>query len=256
MRTNSLIAFAIFVSGAAGAAGCGGVADLDCAEGQAIGYGLDGAPVCQTLGRDGDPLLIPACTPDEALAVDDGHVYCAPRTNLSGLLTLRANVRSLTDAIAETNRVLDDLGPPINKLSTFVGSTLETGRARPPYTDPTLNGVTAAAVLCEVEFGPGAHLCTPYEMHRSASLGLLAGKTIRRSWIYFPGWNSQAPLLPIDRERGVGDTCNGFTVQTNSQGFRGTTVEWGALSTGSPGYTYHGGPDTSCASNYPYACCR
>ena len=124
---------------------------------------------------DGQPVPIPACTTDEALTVNDGHVRCTLRTNLTDLVTLRANVVALSEILANTSRALAEIGPPILKRSTYMGSSFMIGRARAVSFQTGALGITAVSEICEAAFGPSAHLCTPYELHRSASLGLLAG---------------------------------------------------------------------------------
>lgn len=253
MRTTTQLAFAL-VAGCVGA--CDPAAALpDCAPGQVIGFASDGAAVCQSLGMDGALSPIPACTYDEALTVDADGVHCAPRTNATGLRDLELQVQELSNRVRQISNALDQLGSLANGSAVYVGSTMRTTRGR-IFDDVGGLGIVAAASLCSQSFGQGSHLCTPYELHRSASLGLFANKQMARAWVYFPAWNYVPTLLGSDRERGLGDTCDGFLYDTAADGYRGVTASWGMLSSGSPGFSFTGGNDSACYNLFPLACCR
>lgn len=251
MRTKIVFAFALFVSGCEHAA-------LDCNDGESIGFSDDGTPVCQALGKDGDQVPLPACGREEALTVDAQGVHCAPRANVS-LAALEAQLAELARWSGQLTHELAGLEPAFPKLGVFVGiptapNTATKGRITNAVEEA---GVAAAAQVCMESYGPGSHLCSVYEFHRSVSLGLIDDRTnLPRSWLYFPAWNAIPTINAADKERGLGDTCAGFIAPNSSPGYRGTTVEWKVLSTGARGLSFKGGNDASCTTLLPITCCR
>lgn len=254
MRNRILGTLALFV------AGCGDAAFdphrlPSCTWGQAVSFDESGAAVCVSLGAEGSQAPLPDCTQDEALVIDTLGVHCGLRSNLSGLSTILSSLNELDRLSSEITRLLGPLSPAARLFGTFVGLTTLTTRGR--VADGVGNfGVGAAASACAAEYGFGSQLCTPYALHRSASLGLFRDRSLPRAWVYFPAWNYVSRLINTDRERGLGDTCNGFIYDTSADGYRGVTMQWGMLSSGSPGFTFLSGDSARCYEFLPLACCR
>jgi hypothetical protein len=224
-----------------------------CADRQAIGFDDSGNPTCQELGQHGDPPPLPVCTSDEALTLEGGTVRCVQRTDATGLRELRQQATELADLIAQAASALDQVKP--RAVATFAGLTKQQSTGRIVFGGQI--GLRAAALYCEQDFGPGSHLCTPYELHLSASLGVIRPTdAIARSWVHAPAWNRSAALVNADRDAGLGDTCAGYIYQTSSAGYRGVISEWTTLPTGATGLVLHGGDDAPCYSYLPLACCR
>ncbi|MFO0577655.1 MAG: hypothetical protein U1A78_26925 [Polyangia bacterium] len=227
-----------------------------CADRQAIGFDDSGTPSCQELGSAGDPPPLLACSRDEALTIENrggGAVRCVQRTDATGLQAAGEQAAALSDELAQAAGALAEVRS--RAVATFAGLSqqLATGRVA----SFGLVGLPAAAASCEAEFGAGAHMCSPYELHLSASLGVIRpADVIARSWVYFPAWNRSAALTSVDRDAGLGDTCAGFINFTSYLGYRGVILEWTTLPTGATGFVFHGGDDARCYNRLPIACCR
>lgn len=224
-----------------------------CPDRQAIGFDDSGNPSCQELGQHGDPPPLPVCTRDEALTLEGGAVRCVQRSNATGLQAIGEQAADLTAVLDQALRALDGVRP--RAVATFAGLTKRTSTGRTVFGGQV--GLRAAALSCEQEFGAGSHLCTPYELHLSASLGVIRPTDVlERSWVYFPAWNRSTALVNADRDAGLGDTCAGFIYELSATGYRGVQLEWTMLPTGATGFLFHGGDDARCTSPLPLACCR
>lgn len=253
MRTKSLFAFALFVSSCDYSS-----PRFDCKDGESIGFSDDGTPVCQSLGKNGDQVPLPGCGQEEALTVDGQGVHCVPRANVP-LIPLGEQLAELNAWTARLARDLSALAPPFPKFGVYVGTpTVFFGDTRGRIVHASGDvGVAAAAKACVDSYGPGSHFCSVYEFHRSVSLGVINDTTsFPRSWIYFPAWNAIPTINAQDKERGLGDTCDGFIAGDSRYGYRGTTVEWKVLSTGLRGLSFKGGNDSNCTTLLPIVCCR
>lgn len=254
MRTQRLLAFVLPLVGFCAA--CDPTAPLPgCVEGSYAATNELGELVCWRFAADRAAAVLPACRADEALTSDAQGVHCVKRLDVEDLEKTREAINQLRGVITQVKQAYSRRGLGPSSASTFVGVTSVTSRGRITSQDG-LSGVPVAALLCAEQYGTGAHLCSVYELYRSAAMGALANQTVARSWLYFPAWNTVPTLRNADRDRGLGDTCGGYIVDTSSEGYRGVTVEWNQLSTGSPGFTFHSGDDARCVYSWPISCCR
>lgn len=223
-----------------------------CSAGAYVGFYEDGSPACQHFDP-GATAPVPVCSYDEALLADGERVRCAPRTDATDLKAVDTQLKELESQLSVLQGMLD---APENLTSpVYVGLTAT--KTTGAMTANGYTGLQAGAELCAAVYGTGSHICTPYELARSASGRILKdGAPIGRAWIYFPAWNETATLVAKGRSLGSGDTCDGYTMQQGSPGFRGVQMEWTTLSTGPTGFVFHGGNDASCVTQAPIACCR
>lgn len=252
MRSLVLLTFVIL------GAGCDPAVSAEvpvCKDGAALGFDDSGAPVCQGLGQAGDAAPLPVCTPNEALTIEAGAVRCVPRTDAASLMQIHDQLNALMDLLSKASSALDS-GTP-SPTATFVGLPPTWTAGRITSANSTQFGLYAAAESCSAQFGEGSHLCSPYELHLSAALGIFKpGTNVSKSWVYFPAWNRLPQDAAEDREAGLGDTCAGYTIHNSIPGYRGVLMEWLPLQTGATGFVFHSGNDANCTGSFPMACCR
>lgn len=120
-----------------------------------------------------------------------------------------------------------------------------------------VRGVAGAANLCATvpACGPGARMCTVYDMYNSVVHGTIPS-LLSQSWVHMNAWQHNDPgQSPTGN--GLADNCAGWTYPASDTRWYGTTVEWHDARSGKLALHFQSGPGVvSCASRYPIACCR
>jgi hypothetical protein len=120
-----------------------------------------------------------------------------------------------------------------------------------------LTGAAGAASLCSslASCGPGARMCTVYDMYNSVVHAKIPS-VLSQSWVHLSAWQHNDPAQ-VPTANGLADNCAGWTYPASDTRFYGTTVEWKNAPSGLPALHFQSGTGlVSCASRYPIACCR
>ena len=219
------------------------------------------------LGACSDPVL-PSCARGQVLLTGaNGALTCStmadvPDTQVSDDSQIHDRLTALEQTVQQMQAVLRALsGRPSSPV--FVGTTTQQHSGLIDMYRST-SGLNAAAKACTAEFGPNAQLCTPYDIYRSLTTGMLAeSKTIALSWVYFPAWEFATNFGPVtEPEDGLADTCGNYGYEFHSHHWHGVLVQRSALPTGPIGFYYYGNLSYdqlvggSCTNIHPLACCQ
>lgn len=246
------------LAGGCGSDATGGTITIPDCKGanRALSTDKNGQLICKDLPAGA--YILPKCLPDvEALTSDGKGLTCTNRRVADAALTkAQTDLTFVEDKLNDYGTRIKTLLTKPGAVATYVGVTQNTVNGKIAKAGKDV-GIASAAAYCNDAF-TGSHMCTVNEMYYSFAYEVLKkGKTVPKSWIYFPAWNTPlaGAMTPLE---GQGDNCGQYTTADPALNWSGSAVEYNAtnLSSGQLGMRFHGGPNAACDQLLPIACCR